>query len=62
VIEDGISCLQNDWYDMLKQLYTDCFGPGYIEKNPQYEPDEPAPADTKVVKLPPKNAPKPFKP
>lgn len=60
VIEDGISCLQNDWYDMLKQLYTDCFGPGYIEKNPQYEPEEETPS--KVVKLPPKNAPKPFKP
>jgi hypothetical protein len=63
VIEDGISCLQSDWHDMLKQLYLDCFGPGYIEKNPQYEPEEETSSSAaKVVKLPPKNAPKPFRP
>ena len=47
---------------MLKQLYLDCFGPGYIEKNPQYEPEDETPSDVKVVKLPPKNAAKAFKP
>jgi len=35
-IADGISYLHPQWRQMIVQLYTDCFGEGYIEKNPLY--------------------------
>lgn len=60
VIEDGISCLHDEWRKIIERLYTDCFGKGYIEKNPQYEPPVETPAGK--TKVPPKNEVKSFKP
>lgn len=57
VIVDGVSCLNPVWREMIEQLYTDCFGAGYIEKNPQYRPPaENAANSNGQVRLPPKNA------
>lgn len=36
-IENGKSFLHPTWRAMIEQLYIDCFGEGYIEKNPQYQ-------------------------
>lgn len=36
-IAEGISYLHPEWRQMIVQLYTDCFGEGYIEKNPLYK-------------------------
>ncbi|MEZ0224408.1 MAG: hypothetical protein ACAH83_07645 [Alphaproteobacteria bacterium] len=60
VIEDGVSCLNPVYRSMLEQLYKDCFGPGYIEKNPNYQaPAETEPRGAANIQLPPKNAHKP---
>lgn len=34
LVEDGASFLHPQYRGMIEQLYTDCFGEGYIEKNP----------------------------
>jgi hypothetical protein len=63
VIEDGVSCLNPKWRSIVEQLYTDSFGKGYIEKNPQWEPAAAeASNDNTKIKAPPKNAVKTFKP
>lgn len=36
-IENGQSFLHPSWRAMIEQLYVDCFGEGYIEKNPQFQ-------------------------
>ena len=60
VIEDGVSCLNPVYRSMIEQLYKDCFGPGYIEKNPNYQaPAETEPRGAANIQLPPKNAHKP---
>lgn len=52
IIQNGISCLNPSWRPMLEKLYADCFGEGYIEKNPQYKP--PAKSPVCAGKLQPK--------
>ncbi|TAL27422.1 MAG: hypothetical protein EPN97_17325 [Alphaproteobacteria bacterium] len=60
VIENGVSCLNPVYREMLEQLYKDCFGEGYIEKNPNYRPAvETEPSSGPRVQLPPKNAHRP---
>jgi hypothetical protein len=60
VIEDGVSCLNPVYRSMIEQLYKDCFGEGYIEKNPNYRaPVETEPTSGAKIQLPPKNAHKP---
>ena len=56
VIENGVSCLNPVYRSMIEQLYTDCFGEGYIEKNPNYQPpDGKATCGEAKIQLPPKN-------
>ena len=37
LIENGSSCLNPQWRPMIEKLYADCFGEGYVEKNPKYK-------------------------
>lgn len=36
-VDGGVSYLHPEWRKMIVQMYTDCFGEGYIEKNPLYK-------------------------
>ena len=55
VIENGVSCLNPVYRSMIEQLYKDCFGEGYIEKNPQYRAPTARNSDGTQPRLPPKN-------
>ncbi|HRI77188.1 MAG TPA: hypothetical protein PLX33_09385 [Alphaproteobacteria bacterium] len=54
VIENGVSCINPAWRGPLKQLYADCFGADYVEKNPLYRATMQNVNDNAVVR-PPKN-------
>lgn len=58
VIENGVSCLNPVYRSMIEQLYKDCFGEGYIEKNPQYRPpaERQLAGEAKFKPQPPKGA------
>ena len=40
VIHNGVSCVNPKWRPIIEQLYMDCFGEGYMQKNPLYVPPQ----------------------